>query len=567
MDQDRRALTVAVIGDAGRGTTSGLRLDRRALIALAALPVAFFAALFAWPLVAIAVRALSWSALRAVLHDHDLWTIAWFTLWQAVVSAAVTLVIGLPGAFLVARFEFPGRRIVTALVTVPFVLPTVAVGAAFLALLPRSWHGTVPAMLLGHVWVNLAVVVRTVGVMWGQLDRRYVAAARTLGASPARAFATVTLPLLRPALGAAAAVVGLFSFTSFGIAKLLGGPRHPTIEVEIARRAVQALDLRGAAALALIQLVLIGSLLVWWAHAGQRRSTIRTSTVVSRERPGTRAAGLAVGAGALVLASVSAVPLLWLAVRSFTTVHGWAAWRSLARPPGRGALAIDTAAAIRRSLMIATTATIVATIVGALASIVIAHGRGRVGATLDAGLLLPLGTSAVTIGFGLLLTWRRLPVDVGSILVPLAHAVVAVPFVVRTTVPVLRGIDPRMREAAQTLGARPSAVLRTIDAPLARRALAAGAAFAFAVSLGEFGATTFLARTGSPTLPLAVSLALGRPGALNLGRADALAVSLAALAIAAVVVAELAGEPLRGARSPGRSRGRSGRLLTPARPT
>ena len=524
------------------------------MVALAALPVVFVVALFAWPLAAIAVRALSWSALRSVLHDHDLWAIAWFTLWQAAVSAAVTLVVGLPGAFLLARFTFPGRRVVTALVTVPFVLPTVAVGAAFLALLPRSWHGTVGAMLLGHVWVNLAVVIRTVGISWGQLDRRYVAAARTLGASTPRAFVTITLRLLRPALSAASGIVGLFSFTSFGIAKLLGGPRHPTIEVEIARRAVQALDLRGAAALALVQLVLVAALLVWWARGDRRRATSRINTAVSRRRASSRPARVAVGGGAIVLVVVSAVPLVWLAARSITTVHGWAAWRSLTKPPGRGALAIDTAAAVKQSLTIALTATVVATVIGALASIVVTHGRGRAGAALDAGLLLPLGTSAVTIGFGLLLTWRRLPVDVGSVLVPLAHAVVAVPFVVRTTVPVLRGIDPRVREAASMLGAAPTTVLRTIDAPLVRRALAAGAAFAFAVSLGEFGATTFLARTGSPTLPIAVALALSRPGALNVARADALAVVLAALAVAAVAVAELAGEPLRSVDDPGGTR-------------
>jgi thiamine transport system permease protein len=275
-----------------------------------------------------------------------------------------------------------------------------------------------------------------------------------------------------------------------------------------------------------------------------------------------------VAAGAIALAVVSAVPIAWLAARSVTTVHGWAAWRSLTKPPGRGALAIDTVAAVRQSLTIALTATVVATVIGALAALVVTHGRGRTGAALDAGLLLPLGTSAVTIGFGLLLTWRQLPVDVGSVLVPLAHAVVAVPFVVRTMVPVLRGIDPRVREAASMLGAAPTTVLRTIDAPLVRRAVAAGAAFAFAVSLGEFGATTFLARTGSPTLPIAVALALTRPGALNVARADALAVLLAALAVAAVAVAELAGEPLRSAADPRRAGrvARAGAVATASRP-
>ena len=129
--------------------------------------------------------------------------------------------------------------------------------------------------------------------------------------------------------------------------------------------------------------------------------------------------------------------------------------------------------------------------------------------------MLPLGTSAVTIGFGFLITFDEAPLDLrGSwMLIPLAHALVATPFVVRAVLPVLRAIDPRLREAASTLGAAPGRVWWEVDRPLLARAALVGAAFAFAVSVGEFGATAFLARTGDPTLPIAIVRLLGRPGA------------------------------------------------------
>ena len=161
--------------------------------------------------------------------------------------------------------------------------------------------------------------------------------------------------------------------------------------------------------------------------------------------------------------------------------------------------------------------------------------------------MLPLGTSAVTVGFGLLITMDRRPLDLrGSwVLIPIAHAVVAVPFVVRAVLPSLRSIDPRLRDAAATLGAAPGRVWREIDLPFLRRALVAGAGFAFAISLGEFGATSFLTRVGDQTMPIAIGRLLGRPSALNLSQAYALATVLMVLTLAAV----LAVDRLRGESS------------------
>ena len=200
---------------------------------------------------------------------------AWFTLWQAALSTVLTVLVAMPGSYLYARFRFRGRQVLWALTIVPFVLPTVVVGAAFLALLgPRSPFGlhlehTIWAILLAHVFYNYAVVLRIVGGFWTQLDPRLETAARMLGASPWSAFRHVTLPLLRPAIASAASIVFLFTFTSFGVVLLVGGPQFATLEVEIYRQTAQLLDLRAAATLALVQLAALCALLLVYSRYQQ----------------------------------------------------------------------------------------------------------------------------------------------------------------------------------------------------------------------------------------------------------------------------------------------------------
>jgi len=164
-------------------------------------------------------------------------------------------------------------------------------------------------------------------------------------------------------------------------------------------------------------------------------------------------------------------------------------------------------------------------------------------AGVAAAIALPLGVSAVTVGFGMLLTMYRpfgLPLDLRTspLLVPVAQAVVAVPLVVRTVLPVLRSIDTRLHEAAAVLGASPGTVLRRIDWPVAARSVGLAVGLAFAVSLGEFGATSFLARPDSPTLPVLIYRLLGRPGGDNLGVALAASVLLAVLTGLVMALAE-----------------------------
>lgn len=517
-------------------------MPRGLAAALAALPVAFLVVFYAWPVATIIGRGVGEGGVLDVLRRPEVWRVTWFTLWQAALSTLLTIVIALPAAYVLARYRFRGRRTVLALVTVPFVLPTVVVGAAFLALLPSSWHGTWYAIVLAHVFFNYAVIVRTVGAFWSHLDPGLEEAARVLGASRWRAFVHVTLPLLRPAILAAGSIVFLFCASAFGTALLLGGYRYRTLEVEIYRRTSQLLDLPGAAGLALLQLVLVGGLLTWWARDQERRAVaLRLRPAVDRRPIRTRGERALLGANLAVMLLLLGVPLARLVLRSVETPDGWGldGWRSLGRSGAGTSRAVTPIDAVLTSLRYAVAVAAVATLLGVLASCAIAYSR-RGGRWLDAGLMLPLGTSAVTIGFGLLITMNRPPFDLRGTasIVVIAQVLVAMPFVVRSVLPTLRAIDPRLRDAAAVLGASPARTWREVDLPILARSAVAGAAFAFAISLGEFGAAAFLARTGSPTVPLAIVDLLGRPGALNALQAYALAVVLMAVTAAVVLAVE-----------------------------
>ncbi|MFP8940841.1 ABC transporter permease [Streptomyces fenghuangensis] len=545
---------------------TGTHAGTAARLALAAVPAVFLALFFAYPVAAITARGLydggRWrpDRIAAVLTDPDITGVVWFTLWQAAASTVLTLLLALPGAYVLARLDFPGRRMLRAAVTVPFVLPTVVVGSAFLALLGRGglldqWWGVrldtgVTAILLAHVFFNYAVVVRIVGGLWAQLDPRQEEAARVLGASRWTAWRTVTLPALVPSVAAAALMVFLFTFTSFGAVQILGGPRYATLEVEIYRQTAQLLDLPTAAVLTLLQFAAVAALMAFHSRTVRRRRTALGLVDAARTARRPRGAGQrALLAGVLIqIAVLLLAPLAVLAERSLSGPDGYGLhhYRALGSAEAAGGtFTVAPLEAVGNSLAYAATATAVALAVGVPAAVALTlrgpGGRaGRLLRGLDALLMLPLGTSAVTVGFGFLIALDAPPLDLRSswILVPLAQALVGIPFVVRTLLPVLRAVDTRLREAAAVLGASPPRVWREVDLPLVRRALLVAAGFAFAVSLGEFGATVFIARADAPTLPVAVARLLGRAGEASYGQAMALSTILMLLCAATLLALE-----------------------------
>ncbi|OZM73797.1 iron ABC transporter permease [Amycolatopsis antarctica] len=519
-------------------------------------PIGFLVVFFAWPVVAIVGLGVGDGGVAEALGQAQTWRLAGFTVGQAAASTVVAVLAGMPVAFLLARTRLRGAGVVRVLVLIPFVLPTVVVGLAFKALWP---DGGVGAIVLANSFFNVAVVARTVAGLWSHLDRRAEDAARALGASRWRAFRGVTLPALVPAIGSAAAVVFLFCATSFGVVLMLGGTRYRTLETEIYLRTVNLLDLSGAAALSLVQLAAVVAALAVGALArGRRESAARLRSVAETARPPERGEWWVVGAALAVVALLLA-PIAALLLRSVSGPDGWslAGYRALAGRGADGTLQVSGWDAALNSLRTASDATMLALVVGLLAAVVLvslrrAPGRlrGGMAETMDAALMLPLGVSAVTVGFGYLVTLDALPGDLRTspLLVPFAQALVIMPLIVRMVLPVLRSVDGRLRQAAATLGAGPVRVWREVDVPLVFRSVLAAAGFGYVVALGEFGATSFLARPESPTLPVAIASLIGRPGALNVQMAYAACVLLMLVTAAVVTVIDRLGNaPGRGA--------------------
>ena len=468
-----------------------------------------------------------------VLTRPEIQRAVWFTVWTSTVATLLAGILGLPAAYVLHRLAIPGRTWIRAILVVPFVLPTVVVGVAFELVIGDSGplgflgvDGSPIAIVAGLVFFNTSVVIRVVGGAWESLDPRPAEAAAALGASPRQVLRDVTLPALRPAVVSAATVVFLFCATAFGIVLTLGGLRYSSVETQIYLLTTNLLDLQAAAALSVLQLLVVTVLLVAAARARRTPDATVARSRVRLRRPTQGDLPALAATAALVVLVV--LPIASLVVASLRVDGAWslANYRALQTPGSHQALLVPASDAVVNSLRIAVDATWMSLLLGlAVAAIVTRRSRSiserRVRGVLDGLFMLPLGVSAVTLGFGFLITLGRPPLDLrdSPLLIPVAQALVALPLVVRVLVPVLSGTDDRLRQAAATLGASPLRALLVVDLPVIFKPLLAAAGFAFACSLGEFGATSFLVRDDRPTLPVVIFRLIGHPGDLNYGMA------------------------------------------------
>jgi thiamine transport system permease protein len=397
---------------------------------------------------------------------------------------------------------------------------------------PIRLQHTLALVLIAHVFYNAAVIVRLVGGFWSNLNPRVEEAARVLGADRWRTFREVTLPILLPAIIAASLLVFLFCFTSFGVILVLGGPGLATVEVEIYRQAVPFFNLPLAAALSIVQMIFTFGVMAIYTRIQAKTAVpleLRPAQATQR-RPATLGARLVVWGSVGGLLLLLLAPLFALALRSLSLEGTFTLryYEALFTNPFQSFFYVPPALAIRNSLLIAGATVTLALTVGLVSAYLLTGRPSAVKSFLDPLFMLPLGTSAVTLGFGYIVALDQPPLNLRAspVLLPLAHTLVAFPFVVRSLLPALRGMNPRWREAAGVLGASPSRVVREIDLPIVARALLVGAVFAFTVSVGEFGATLLLARPTFPTMPVVIYRLLGAQGALNQGQGLAMSTLL-----------------------------------------
>ena len=541
---------------------------------VAVIPVFFLILFYILPVYEIFHKSLSGMVLQE--SSSQIWSIVskslGFTVWQALLSTILTLMLGLPAAYVLYKVQFRGRSIIRTITAIPFILPTVVVAAGINALIgPRGWinlllqeylnlstppiHiiGTLSAILLAHVFYNLTIVIRLVGSAWSGLNPRLEAAAKTLGANPFRTFWFITLPILRPVIAAAVILVFLFDFTSFGVILLLGGPGFATLEVEVFTQAMALFNLPLASILAFIQLICTLILtLVYQYFSSRPIPLVPAEEKANSAPPAKMRQKVFVAVVVVILLLLILTPLVSLVARSFIRVDadrgervgissGFTMdyYQALSINPRQDYFYIPPITAIWNSVKYGVITAFLSLILGIMIVYGFKRNKNHTG-IFDTLLMIPLGTSAVTLGLGYIIFFNKPPFLWGASqwLIPMAHTLVALPFVVRGLIPAVGSIPLSYRQSAAILGASPWKVIRSIDLPIIRSALTSSLVFSFTISLGEFGATSFLSRPDFPTIPIAIFRFLSQPGGLNYGQAMAMSTILMLVCALGIVFIE-----------------------------
>lgn len=470
------------------------------------------------------------------------------TTWQALLSTILTIALALPSAYVFTRYSFRGKSLLLSLSTLPFVLPTVVVATAFMSLVgPRGFlnewlvtlfalneapiqlRGTLEIILIVHVFYNYAIALRMINSYWANQSAHIEEAAQVLGASGKDLWLRIRLPILQPAILAAFILVFIFTFTSFGVVLILGDLQFMTLEVQIYYQAQNLFNLPLAAALSLVQIVTMLLMMAIYTRLQQRiaNTNLQSSQNIAQPPKTWREKlFLSINLGIMVLLLFT--PLLALVGRSFIRDGSFSLeyYALLSTLDDGSVLAISPLAATFNSLRVAFITTLIAIILGLMTATLIA-GRNRpkwLSQLLDPIFMLPLATSAVTLGFGFTIALDEPPLDLRASwwIIPIAHTLIAIPFVIRSVLPAIRAIPDNLYEASSVLGASPLKTWWFVELPLISRGLIVGATFAFTVSMGEFGASLFVVRANSATMPLIIYRLLGQPGIDNYGQALAM---------------------------------------------
>ena len=516
-----------------------------------AIPVIFVGVLFYLPIFNVlslgAQEGIAglWAALAP-----GLWPIFAFTIFQAAVSTAICLLLGVPGAYVLYRRSFRGAIFLRSVITVPFMLPSIVTAMMF-ALLGNAVGGINPiaAIIAANVFSNYSLVVRSVGSQWQTIDHSTEEAGTMSGAGRFRTAWSISLPQLRASIFSSAAITMLYCFSSYGIVLALAGGNINTIETEIGSAALQHLDIPRAAALSLLQIVLCLAAFL----ASRSRNDTSLSMAGSDMRSSVkldRRDSPAVALMVLVVGGLILLPMVLLLARAFMVDgHFSLANFGLLNSLGtRNLLDLSVSDAALNSLRNLLIATAIAAPMGLFISFMMA-ARARVrsakasktdpfGALVDSLFMLPIGVSSVVLALGYLITFGDgwLPLRSSWLVVPLLQALLATPLVVRIVYPALMAIEDTVHAHAQTEGAGPWQIFSQIDLRVIASAVRTAIAFAALVSLGEFGAASLLSFGDQSTLTVLLYQLISRPGGQNYQMALAIAAMLVTLTIVTVLL-------------------------------
>ncbi|MBI4539234.1 MAG: iron ABC transporter permease [Gemmatimonadetes bacterium] len=479
----------------------------------------------------------------------------WASLWISVGSVVLSALVGVPLAFLFSRYEFPGRSLFGALAALPVLLPPLVGVIAFLFLYGESGMLTRvvqtalglesapwrlvggPAILLVHAYTMYVYFYLFTLAGLARLDEGALEAAASLGASRLRTLRSVTLPMLAPALGAAALLVFMTSMASFSAPYIFGGG------FRVLTTQIFASKLSGATTMAMTETVVLASasLAFLWLlrryERGREYAAVGKGIGRARRLVRSRWARTVIAGAGIGVVLVLLLPHLTLLLVSFVPEGGWTTeivpsrytlenYRDLMREP-------DLLTPALNSLQMATLATAANVVFCFVAAYLVVRGRFPARGLINTLLVVPWALPGTVIAIGLAATfsvhqpWAGRFVLIGTFwILPMAYFIRNTPLVAQAAIASFRQFDPSLEEAAHSLGAGWLLTMRRVALPLVLPGLAAGALLAFVTALGEFVASILLYTHRSR--PISIEI-LGQLRAFDFGGAAALGVILAVL--------------------------------------
>lgn len=489
--------------------------------------------LFLWPVGRLLGLGLTKPWLDSLLTAR-IGHIIWFTIWQSVACAVLCVALAIPGAYVLHLRAFRGQTAIRTLITVPFILPTIVVAISFSSLksLPGLGillfgHSPIVAIICAQVFMNYGLVVRAVGNVWAGLDSASEDAAALDGAGRIRIFASITLPQLKPAITSSALLVFLYCSTSFGLVLVLGGGLVHSIETEMYVQALQRLELGNTAGLAIVQTLITVTGFIAFYRIGKPGLILTEGSNIKSRRQLDRRDWPAALLTLCVVTLLILAPMIGVISKAFTFAEAWSLtnFANLASFGARDVLSITVGQATFNSLRNLLIASAIAMLVGTRVSYLLARptASARARRMCDTLFQLPIGISTVVLGLGYLVTFSPglFPLRSSWIAIPLVQALIATPLVIRLVYPAILSVDRDITQGAETEGATTEQIWWLIQAPIIRGALRTATGYAALISLGEFGAASFLAFGDQGTLPTVLYELISRPGAQNYGMAMA----------------------------------------------
>lgn len=510
---------------------------------LAAIPLVLLLLFIVYPVSTSIILGLSRvSGIEVIQILHQSIGTIYFTLWQAAISTLLVVVLGLPGAFLLARLRFPGKSFVRAGLIIPFVLPPIVVVVGFIrvfgslgildsivmAILESSGSvidlaSGITGILLAHAFYNIPLVIMMVSASLEQLNPEIEESAEILGAGRVSKIKYIILPHIRRSLLAASILTFLFCFMSFPIVLALGEGRLMTLEVSI-YYAFLLFDLGEASLLALLQIIITIMLAIFYVRVSKTKGieTTRISnirTIAFGQLP-THEKAMVIGYFS-VLGFLMIGPIASIAQAAFLN-------------PTTGRYSLDGFITLLRigtgggfipflnTLLYGTLATILSICFGIPLAYMLRSQLRGLPALASSLTLLPLGVSAITTAYGLMVA-IAVPLGLTTnpwILIVIAQTMVGLPFTARAIDSALAKIDPAIMEQAEILGASRLQRLAFLELPLLAPGILAGAVFAFAMAIGEMSATYLIALAQNTTLSVVIYLYLNVKNYIAAGAAS-----------------------------------------------